>query len=301
MKKYFILLLFLAVMILPAEASADFNCLVKSSCNSGEVSILELSGTTNAHAGLPGSGYPYAVCCSGVAGLGNSCSGNFEIVAKLSGASNAHVRQGDQADYPGSNNVCLSLPEEGTVEIGYQLNNCAGFDTTVASMSAVPTNAHIGDGDAYVNKICASASMPRMSSGFLPPWLSSVFGGKKSSSDAPSEIVVPSENANAPASSGSTGFFRRLFGSNKSSYNATTEQVVKNDLNSENNANPISDYGEEKNQEQMTDKNNSLLAATFSDTGNFLSKNPLGLVITTVFAGFIFILARRILIRRKSA
>lgn len=73
---------------------------------------------------------------------------------KLSGTTNAHVELGTENTY--SESVCLHVPSGGDVIVGYG-PSCAGYDTTLASLSKIPTNAHIGNADAYVNKICATA------------------------------------------------------------------------------------------------------------------------------------------------
>ncbi|MFA5946463.1 MAG: hypothetical protein WC813_00375 [Patescibacteria group bacterium] len=100
------------------------------------------------------------VCCSNVVGLGTSCvTGVNATVVKLSGATNAHIEQNTEANYSG-NDACLSVAAGGTVSVGYQATNCSGFDTTIGSMTAT-TNSHIGDGNAYSVKICATALPPQ--------------------------------------------------------------------------------------------------------------------------------------------
>ena len=295
MKKYFIPFFFLIVIILPVEASADFTCLVKSSCNSGEVNVLELSSTTNAHAGLPGSGYPYSVCCSGVSGLGNSCSGNSQILAKLSGSGlgNSHVRINSLPDYSPGENACISLPTNGIISIGYQLNNCNGFDTIIASMSKTDTNAHIGDADAYSNKICASASMPvNTSSGSY-----SNFSNPLDTNTSPI-IVASLENITTPVPVKNINLFKRLFSINKSNNNITTEKVVANNLDVKDD---ISVYPNsiEKNIVEPTNENNLLLATAFFNLGNFLFENPYKSIIIVIFLILIFIFARKVFRKKQ--
>ncbi|MFA5773002.1 MAG: hypothetical protein WC974_09755, partial [Thermoplasmata archaeon] len=62
--------------------------------------IYRMSGTSNAHAELPSQATAAydsnVVCCSGVTGLGNACSGTFATALKLSGVTNAHVEQNSQ-------------------------------------------------------------------------------------------------------------------------------------------------------------------------------------------------------------
>jgi len=135
--------------------AGTLSCTVATTCPSGTV-IWMMSGTTNAHAELPSQSlYTQLVCCSGVTGLGNSCSGTYATALKLSGTTNAHAEQNSQANY--ANNACISVPSGGSVSVGYQATNCAGFDTTLGSMTGT-TNAHVGDGTAYTTKICATAT-----------------------------------------------------------------------------------------------------------------------------------------------
>jgi len=178
--KILILVLFFSAFGV-SKAEANFSCYVAASPNSSsDVAIIELSSTSNAHAALPGaSSYTNAVYCGGVSGISNQCSGNYKIFAKLSGATNAHVRAASETDYPGGNNACLSNSNSrANIEIAYQDNNCNGFDTTIASLAKFPTNSHIGEANAYPKKICASMSVPRNSSGgYLKDWGKSLTSG----------------------------------------------------------------------------------------------------------------------------
>ncbi|OGI69002.1 hypothetical protein A3A09_02815 [Candidatus Nomurabacteria bacterium RIFCSPLOWO2_01_FULL_42_20] len=172
MKKNLLKILILSLFFFGAfgvsKAEAGLSCYTDTDKrNSGDVAILGLSASGNAHAALPGaSTYANSIYCGGVSGIGNSCSGNFKTFAKLSSATNAHVRSASEADYPGSNNTCLSNSNsKATIAVDYKDDNCSGFDTAIASLAKFPTNAHIGDANAYPKKICASMSVPRTSSG----------------------------------------------------------------------------------------------------------------------------------------
>lgn len=140
-------------------SAGTLSCTIRAStCNGGEVNVYEMQSTLNSHAGLSSAAYSNLVCCTGVTGLGNSCSGTYATVLKLSGATDAHVRQGTLADYPSATNACLSVNPGDIVSVGYQATNCAGFDTMLGSMIGT-TNSHVG-GSAWTNgttKICASA------------------------------------------------------------------------------------------------------------------------------------------------
>lgn len=111
----------------------------------------------NGHAELPSeSNYAQLVCCGGEATLSSSCSNAFEVVLSLSSTTNAHVEQNTQSNY--TNNACISL-SAGTISVGYQANNCNGFDTTLASISG-STNAHVGGPNTHTTKVCASTYIP---------------------------------------------------------------------------------------------------------------------------------------------
>lgn len=147
--------LFSVLTFVQVAYAGTLSCSVAASCPSGTV-IYRMSGIDNAHAELASqSNYSQLVCCSGVTGLGNSCSGTFATALKLSGTSNAHAEQNSQSNY--ANNACISVPSGGSVSVGYQATNCSGFDTTLGSINGT-TNAHVGDGSAYTTKICATAS-----------------------------------------------------------------------------------------------------------------------------------------------
>lgn len=144
--------------VYPAFAGT-LTCTIRSgTCSGGETEIFEMQNTANSHAGLPAASYTNLICCGGVIGLSNSCSGTFATALKLSGTSDAHARQGTLSDYPSAANACISVPAGGSVSVGYQATNCTGFDTTLASMIST-TNSHVGDSSwtAGTTKICASA------------------------------------------------------------------------------------------------------------------------------------------------
>jgi hypothetical protein len=113
----------------------------------------------NAQAELPSQSTAtyddYVVCCSGITGLGNSCSGNHEVFARLSGVTNAHVEKNSEAGTNYTENACLSSKVGDIITIGYQPTNCDGYDTTLFSMSNTPTNSMVGIPASYNNKVCA--------------------------------------------------------------------------------------------------------------------------------------------------
>lgn len=160
--------LIVAVFLAQSAYAGTLSCSVTTQaiCNStASTTVLRMSGTTgvNAHAELAsGVNINYddkVVCCTGVTGLGYSCStGATTTIVRLSGTgTNSHVEQSGQANY--ANNACLSVGASGSVSVGYQANNCTGYDTTLFSMSGAGlTNTHVGTSTVYTNKVCASAT-----------------------------------------------------------------------------------------------------------------------------------------------
>lgn len=137
---------------------AALSCSVTTAGACSGVVLLRMSGNTNAHAELPGQTNPNygnaVVCCSSPSAIGNSCSGNFQTISRLSGITNAHAQETSVNTYGAS--ACLSDTSPGdTVTVGYQNANCTGYDTTLFSLSST-TNATIGDGNAYTRKVCGT-------------------------------------------------------------------------------------------------------------------------------------------------
>lgn len=157
MPKFFLLSVIVLSIFYPLVKSqaGTLSCTVATSCPTGTI-VYRLSSTTNAHAEISSqANYPDLACCSGVTGLGTTCSGTHATVLKLQAITNAQVEQNSQSNY--GTDVCLSVTAGGSVSVGYQASNCTGYDTTVGSMSAV-SNAHTGDSNAYDTKICATAA-----------------------------------------------------------------------------------------------------------------------------------------------
>ena len=139
----------LACSVKPADPGCD--------TGAGEVAVFRMSSTSNAHAGTPGgSSYGNVVCCSGVTGLGTSCSGTYDTVLRLSAANNAHVQ--DTGSY--STEVCLSA---GTPVVRCLFAaSCTGGYACLVTASGTD-NAHVGDCDGtddYASKVCCYAGDP---------------------------------------------------------------------------------------------------------------------------------------------
>lgn len=159
------LLFLLSLLIFPISVFAALSCSVTTAalCTGGTNKIiLRMSASTNAHSELPSqSTAAYAsnvICCSGIATLGNACSGNSATVVNLQAVTNSQVQQSTQSGY--TNSACISDSSAADIiTIAYQASNCTGYDTTIGSMSAA-TNAHMGDLNAYTTKICGTMAAP---------------------------------------------------------------------------------------------------------------------------------------------
>ena len=155
----FIFLILLTFILAKTAYAGTLSCSVTTAAACAGTVMYRMSGTANAHAELPSQATAaYAgnvVCCSGVTGLGNACAAPSANALNLTAATNSHASQ--TATSPYLTPACISVPSGGSVSVGYQATNCAGFDTTLGSMSAT-TNAHVGDGTAYATKICATAA-----------------------------------------------------------------------------------------------------------------------------------------------
>jgi hypothetical protein len=177
-KKYFNAVFLITVILFPTSyIFATLSCSVTTAAACADTIVLRMSGSSNAHSELPSqsnSNYDgNVVCCSGITGLGSSCSGNYAVVARLSGVTNAHVEKNTEAGASYTENACLSSSFAGDdINIGYQSTNCNGYDTTLFSMSNTPTNSQVGNTTAYNNKVCA-----KISSQFITFSLSSSTAG----------------------------------------------------------------------------------------------------------------------------
>ncbi len=157
MKKFKIIIFLLLLLASAPKVFAALTCTITASCvGAGEVKIMNVSDTDNAHAELPSqSNYTTFICCSGVAGTGNSCSGNYAVIGTLSTATtNSHFEEDGQSNYTSpTNDVCISntvVPPT----VAYTNTDCSAYDTEVFTISPATTNAHIGP--SYTRHVCAS-------------------------------------------------------------------------------------------------------------------------------------------------
>lgn len=148
---------FIVIVTTITPAFAILSCSVTTAVGCTDTIVLRMSSSTNAHAELPWqstSGYSNnVICCSGL--TSTSCTAGFTAtVLKLSSSTNAHVEINTNTNYATSS--CISSAS-GLATIGYQDNNCTGYDTTLASMSG-DTNASMGTSTVYTKKICGTVA-----------------------------------------------------------------------------------------------------------------------------------------------
>jgi len=138
-----------------AAPDGSLSCSVKPTCDVGEVEVLRMSSTSNAHAGTPsGSAYGHTVCCT-TAGLGGECTGVHDVVLTLSGPDNAHVA----SDGSYAVEACLSVGDDATVDCTY--GPTCGVDYACLVTISGSTNAHVADcdgADDYATKVCCLAT-----------------------------------------------------------------------------------------------------------------------------------------------
>jgi hypothetical protein len=218
-KKINLSILILVILVFPVSYTyAAISCSIttQAACSPGIV-MLRMSNSSNAHSELPSQSTAVynnnVVCCTGVAGLSNSCAiGNKQVIARLSGVTNAHVEINTQSNPNYNQNACLSSTYAGDqITVGYQTSNCTGYDTTLFSMASPLTNSHVGIPTAYNNKVCAkivsqslSFNITHNSAGF---GLLTTSGLRYATSDglgSNSETEAYAMNASTNASSGYT-------------------------------------------------------------------------------------------------
>jgi hypothetical protein len=121
MKKCLFLLVLFCLMPVSA-AQAALSCSVAATCTAPDVTVMKIYDTAGGHAETAaGITYTNLVCCTGVTGLGNLCTGNFDVVAQLSATTNAHVEKNTQTNY--ATDACLS-DDTDTVTVAYQASSC---------------------------------------------------------------------------------------------------------------------------------------------------------------------------------
>jgi len=179
-----------------ASPANILDCDVKASCDVGEVAVLRMSSTSNAHAGTSnGSSYGNVVCCGGVAGLGTSCSGVYDTVLTLSATDNAHVAS--DGSYP--TEVCLSVGAGDAPDCIYGAS--CGTDYACLATISGSTNAHVADCDGsgdYATKVCCHVEATPTPTPTLPPAVGGIVELQASGSGSAVDSPGSSGGSSAP-------------------------------------------------------------------------------------------------------
>lgn len=137
-----------------SSVSPNLSCYVTNGTCLGTV-IFKAYNYLGDHAEISTqSNYLFKVCCMGT-GLSNSCSGNYDTILKLSGATNAHAEKSILSNYSG-NNVCLHS-DYMSVVCDYA-TACSSLGSNFVCLASISgdTNAHVGECSTYSTKVCCT-------------------------------------------------------------------------------------------------------------------------------------------------
>ncbi len=156
-------------MILMLSYAVDVNAAVSCAfrfgvCNAGENDIFHLSTQTDGHIETPGGiDFTERLCCAGVSAYVILNGTRFSVrvdmpLLILSSETNAHAELPTYNNYPVG--IFLRYESEDTgLECRY--GTCEADESCLFSMSSM-TNAHVGNCDAFTNKMCCKeVSKPR--------------------------------------------------------------------------------------------------------------------------------------------
>lgn len=140
--------------LLSGSAAAELSCSVKASCTGSEVAVYSMYATGNSHA-CTGALCAYKVCCADTeVTLSTNCADpNAEVVLKLSGSTNAHAAS-PFSGTPYTVDVCLGS------DLGKILCSVQGSCSETTCLGSISSldNAHVGDCNAFPNKVCCDVS-----------------------------------------------------------------------------------------------------------------------------------------------
>ena len=154
LKSLFILMGFVAVILLSLNIISAYACVITTSCSSPNHVVMRLSETGNAHGELASqSNYNNVLCCD----FGNgdtSCNAENKVLG-LSSPTNAHAERPENSNY--ANPVCYN-----------SLDNCSAVDSTTPLDSndvnviwlSDLTNAHLGGSSSpYTKKVICDVNV----------------------------------------------------------------------------------------------------------------------------------------------
>jgi cysteine-rich repeat protein len=139
------------------ETEHNLECIYSaSSCSSPYTEILKTSGTSDAHASLPGTGtFTYHICCKADGAAIGTANSGAKFLQLSSPSDDSHVQENSPFGF--TNNAYISS-DVGTLTCGYTTDcEAAGYDTCLGSISSA-IDSHIGNCGAYSIDICCGFS-----------------------------------------------------------------------------------------------------------------------------------------------
>ncbi|MBN2042312.1 MAG: hypothetical protein JW754_00735 [Candidatus Aenigmarchaeota archaeon] len=136
-------------------AMADLTCDVIQAADCGsDTELLQISRETGGHAELPDQDhYSWLLCCGSTTNNILNTESDYEATfLMLSGNTNAHVEKTDMAT-PAYAVPAKIYSDNGIPECGYAENECPSDEECLLSISG-PTNAHVGNCEAFGTKVC---------------------------------------------------------------------------------------------------------------------------------------------------
>lgn len=157
----YLIISILLIIFLANFSYAALSCsLRQTSCNSGEVAVLKLSGgaTTDRHAAYPDYNvFNNVVCCSSTDDLLSiTCSGDKSaIIVKLQKQYDAHAERSDSNLFANPTNICLSGTNQ-KIDCRYSDNvACDPYETGVVELSGnIDANTAYYGTTTYPLKVC---------------------------------------------------------------------------------------------------------------------------------------------------
>ncbi len=164
MKMKFLIYFFVISLVfsINVDAATLNSCSIAAICNSPDISLFKVDGSSNAHSELNSqTSYNFNVCCSG-SNLNNIKSTTSYNILNLSDITNAHVAYDTTYN---SNPTYLGTTDSDFVNCNYNsVSNCVSGEVCVVTVSG-SSNAHVADcssPNAYQTKVCCKiASSPQ--------------------------------------------------------------------------------------------------------------------------------------------
>lgn len=153
MKPYFIVLsvLLFFSLLLAADSEATPTCTQRTTCNSGEICVFEVSQENNTHVASCDSPYTTKVCCTEIdsVAIRSSCNANEGGIISMYATTNSHA--GRKEYY--NNVVCARNSSTGNPVVTNMRSSCLARENCVVSVFQ-ENNTHVAHCDYYSTKVC---------------------------------------------------------------------------------------------------------------------------------------------------